>query len=321
MRPWSIPCLLALGVASVPRTARAEPAPTDAQLVAARETFAAAEKDEDVEQWAEALVKLRRVAAVRLTPGVRYHIALCEEHVGQIAEAQADYTEAERQARSEGARDVLKLVGARIADVGARVPHVAIRIVPAIDGVVVTVDGAPCTDPSCAVDPGPHRIEAHAPERVPASTMVTVRERETAAVDLVLAAITPETPSPEPTAPAVVPAAATRSGRPPAATFIASAGALVLAAAGIGAFVAAGGALADGVRTCRQLVTLATGACDAEKNTVRAWDWAAAAAWTGAAGAGTLAVLSWTGAIGDSRPGQSASVIVSPRGVGVSGTF
>src|SRR5258706_15123609 len=104
----------------------APPAPSQAQVQAARELFQEAERDEDAKRWAEALEKLRRVAAVRLTPGVRYHIALCEENLGQLVAALADYTLAENQARAENAQDVLRLVGKKLESLRARVPRLTI---------------------------------------------------------------------------------------------------------------------------------------------------------------------------------------------------
>jgi hypothetical protein len=67
-------------------------APAGDQVRAARRLFADAEKDEDASRWADALEKLRRVAQVKLTAGIHYHIALCEEHLGQLATALDQYT-------------------------------------------------------------------------------------------------------------------------------------------------------------------------------------------------------------------------------------
>jgi hypothetical protein len=99
----------------------AGPSPED--LRAARELFASAEKDEDAGKWSDALDKLGRVAQVRSTSGVRYHIALCEEHLGRLAHALDDYVQAEIQARNDGAQDVLRLVGGRVGQLKDRVPR------------------------------------------------------------------------------------------------------------------------------------------------------------------------------------------------------
>jgi hypothetical protein len=330
VRPRSIRALLALSLAIAAHTASGAPSPaagaappaaTDDAVTTARETFAAAEKDEDAEQWASALTKLRQVAAVRLTAGVRYHVALCEEHLGQLVQSLADYREAERQARADGARDVAKLVGPRIADVSSRVARVALRVLPATGGIVATIDGQPCADPICSgevpVDPGPHRIEARAADRLPAATNVTLTERETAAVDLVLQPMPPAAPATQPASP---PAPRTTASPSRTASLLAGAGALVLAAGGVVAFIAAGDEVTSAIRSCRALVTAAPGACDGQKNTVRALDWTAAGAWAGAASLATIAVLTWR-PHGEAAPAASASVRVGPRSIAIAGEF
>jgi len=318
VRPRSIRCLFALVVASWAHAASA-----DDPLAIARERFAAAEKDEDAGLWSDALVKLREVAAVRFTSGVRYHLALCEEHTGQLVQALADYTEADRQARSEAAHDVLKLVGIRIADVKARIPRIAIRVVPVAAGTVATVDGKPCADAVCTdpvlVDPGPHRVEARAPDRAPASAALTLHERETAPVDLLL--LYPPATEPEAAPPPPPPIAQAPPRRSQPVPILAGLGSLVLAAGGVVAFVAAGRDLTTGIQTCRQLVTTAPGACDGEKSSVRALDWTAAAAWAGAIAAGTIAVVTWRSHLADAGPAASTSVVAGPGSVGVEGTF
>ena len=313
---------LALPLASLPGSALALPQGGDARLVQAREKFVAAERDEDGARWPDALAKLREVAAVRLTPGVRYHIALCEEHVGQLTAALRDYTEAEREARSEGAEDVLSLVGARIADVDARTPRVAIRVTDAA-GLVVRLDGEPIdrtvAGDAVRADPGEHRLEAEAPDRGTSAARVALHERDAVAVDLSFDS---------PAALAVQPGAGPAADGPPSprpdprwrtATLVAGAGAVALSAAGVGAFVAAGNALEDGVRECRGITSLAASACSGEKNAVRAWDWAAAAAWTGAAAGAVIAAVTWTAHAKETR--ASMRLVVRPGALGLAGTF
>src|ERR1019366_10378211 len=116
----AIALLIAVGPANA---ARADPAPTESQLAAARDLFMAAEKDEDAQRWADALDKLTRVSAVKLTSGVRYHTALCEEHLGRLVAALRDYKAAADQAHAEDAADVLRLVDKRVADAPDRLPR------------------------------------------------------------------------------------------------------------------------------------------------------------------------------------------------------
>jgi hypothetical protein len=317
---------LALGASS------AHAAPGDVEVRAARQLFADAEKDEDGGNWADALVKLRRVSQVKLTAGIHYHVALCEEHLGHLAAALDEYTSAEGQARAEGAVDVLHLVGKRIADVAPRVPRLTIRLAPGGPDATVTLDGAKLSPAlfgtALPVDPGEHRIEATAPDRVPTSQSVTMRERDTTTVDLQLpepppspgptpiAPVPTAEPAPAPPPPSDTPAASTGPSR--AGAILATGGAVVLLGGGIAAFLAAGGAHTRAVSQCAQMVSTSPGACDPEKNSVRAWDFAAAGAWLGAAAAGTVAVLLWSR---PASPSSSAQLIVLPGSVVLGGRF
>src|SRR5258708_4341675 len=109
--------------------AAASSQPPDVQ--AARALFALAEGDEDAGRWGDALEKLLRVLSAKDTAGVRYHVALCEEHIGRLAEAQSEYAGADTSARAEKAGDVLRLVGRKLTDIAARVPHATSRRQPA----------------------------------------------------------------------------------------------------------------------------------------------------------------------------------------------
>jgi len=140
----------------------ARAAPTDAQLAAARELFADAESDEDAGQWLGALEKLRRVSRVKETAGVRYHEALCEEHLGRLASALGDYTAAEAQARAENAQDVMQPVAKQLAELGPRVPRLTIRVAPDAGTATVRLDGAAVAPglvgTAIPVDPGMHQV-------------------------------------------------------------------------------------------------------------------------------------------------------------------
>lgn len=162
-------------------------APTDA-IEHARQLFGQAEADEDAERWLAALDKLHAVAQVKLTAGVRYHLALCEEHLGQLARALGDYRAAEDQARFEGAKDVLRLVGKQLATLEPRVPRLIVHVVPPLPGASMKIDGEPIASampsPAIPVDPGVHFIEVDAPGRTASTATVTLQEHEARSLDL-----------------------------------------------------------------------------------------------------------------------------------------
>ena len=310
-------------------TATAGAAPGEAELAAARQLFSDAVRDEDAGRWVEALEKLRRVAKVKLTPGVRYHIALCEEHMGRLAWALDDFTAAQSQAQTDGAQDVLRLVSKQLADLGPRVPRLTIRVTPQPPDLAVKIDDdvlAPgAVGTPVPVDPGVHRVEATAPKLAPATATVTVQERDVTSIDLTL--VEPPPPSaptaPPPQAapvapPPPVPAEASTPPLPsPSRTgaIVATAGAGALAVFGVVAYVTAGDSVTSGAQQCASERTASP--CDAQKNTVRGWDLAAVSSWIGAAGLGTLAVVLWT------RPAEAASaaLFVGPTSLGLRGNF
>jgi hypothetical protein len=200
---------LAIALAFVTRVAlAADPAPvapSASQIQAARELFTAASRDEAALRWTEALAKLRRVAEVKLTAGVRYHIAFCEEKLGQLASALAHYTEARDAAEREHSKDVLDLLKEpTLSLLRARVPTLTVVVHPANVEAEVTIDGRriPSGQWRAAqpVDPGVHRVEARAPERDTFAREVTLQEGDAAIVDVILASSRPAAPSPAPRA-------------------------------------------------------------------------------------------------------------------------
>jgi hypothetical protein len=321
----------------VARPAMAGGAPTAAQLTAARALFMAAEKDEDADRWSDALEKLQRVAQVKLTSGVRYHIALCEEHLGRLVAALADYKAAAAQAHADNAGDVLRLVDRRVTDSAERIPRLIVVLVPSVPDATVRLDGELVdAGTSVAADPGSHALEVQAPGFTPSSTTVTLQERDAARVELKL-----EQAPPPPAAPAVVaaveahPTPAPENVSPPGGrtlALVAAAGAVGLAAGGVGAYLAAGSVHTSSVQACAQVISFQTDACDSHKNAVRAWDWVGIGAWTGAAAFGTVAVLSFVRshrdaghASGDHARGPASSptarVVVGPASMDLEGTF
>ena len=261
---------------------------TEAQKQAARELFQAGEKDEDANRWAEALEKFRRVAAVKLTAGVRYHIALCEEHLGQLVAALGEYTVAETQARSENAQDVLPLVGEKLKSLKTRVPRLTVVVPGDTVDAEVRLDGDALVKELWGVpvplDPGEHRLEAQAPGRAPMAVTIKLEERQSTLFEVKLARVTAppaaaapsETASPKSgsdaasagatVAPATTPTAASGASPPSGASgggrggaILATVGAAVLAGGGVVAYLVAGQSHDDGQTECatRHLATCA----------------------------------------------------------------
>ncbi len=322
--------LLAASLTNVP-SARAA-GPSQAQVQAARELFQEAERDEDAKRWTEALEKLRRVAAVKLTAGVRYHIALCEENLGQLVAALADYTLAENQARAENAPDVLRLVGEKLKGLKGRVPRLTVVVPGDVTDAEVRLDGEPILQAMWGVqipmDPGEHKLEARAPGRVPMARTITMQERDSTLVEIKLPEATksPTTPpatTSGTTAPPTPTAADDTTSKPPAVggrtgAIVATLGAAVLGGGGVVAYFVAGSRHDDNATTCAARKI----SCDDLKNEVRIWDTAALGAWIGAAALTAVAIVLWTSpSTSASKTPTRGELYVGPSAFGLKGSF
>lgn len=315
-------------------TAPALAQPSEADVRAARELFVDAEHDEDAARWADAYDKFVRVAAVKLTAGVRYHLALCQEKLGKLATALDGFHDAQKQAQADGASDVLRLVGKQLEELEPRVPRLTVHVVPPVDDAVVRLDGTALASSLLGVaiplDPGTHTVEASAPSPAPAKATIKMGERDVTSIDLQLGE--PQPPAPPSPAPTPSSANAPLTAEKPAATptteststgshstvgpLLATAGALALVGLGVGAYLAAGDAVASAQQQC---ATQGHDCVDSAVSTVHAWDFTAAGAWIGAAALGTVAVVLWVHS-SHSQPASTA-LSIGPGRIELGGRF
>jgi len=303
--------------------------PTDAQVQAARELFVAAEHDEDAKRWSDALEKLRRVAQVRLTAGVRYHIALCEENLDELLAALADYTLAEGQAKRENAQDVLALVGPRLSKLNGRVPRLTLHVDGDQSDLEVRLDGVVVLKAmwgvAMPVDPGAHKITAVAAGYLPFARTVPMTERDNTLVEVevtVHVAPTPPPPSPTstPTSTQPLPSTPTDSVEPRSHTtaILATVGTAVFLGGGIASYLVAGSTHDSAVTTCSTRVT----PCDDLKHGVQLWDTVALSSWIASAAFATVAIIAWASPAHDSAPpASSATLFVGPGSLALRGSF
>jgi hypothetical protein len=303
---------------SLARIALADPTPTELQ--AARDLFSKAMPEEDAGQWSDALDKLRRAGSVKMTPGIRYHIALCEEKLGMLVAALSDYAAADQAARDTNNKDVLDAVADPLKNLRIRVPTLTIEVPPA-DGVEVELDGKPMAPGlfglGVPVEPGLHRVVARAKGKRAFTTQVELHEREaeTATVKWIDVPVvrtnedasneTPETPEPA-------------HGGSKAGAIVMTITAAAALGFGIGAYVAADGAHQNLATQCPMLVD-----CSDLRFAVHAWDTTALVSWIASAGAATIAIVLWVSPSHDSAkaPAPRARVELRPGGFALSGTF
>lgn len=179
-------------------------APTAAELKEARAQFQAGLALEAAGDYKNALVKFNEVAAVRQTPQVMFHIALCLEHLGRWTEALGMYRMTIDRARDESAQDVLENSDQARQKLEARMPRLKIIRGKGAAGAAVDLDGVRIGAASFGVempaDPGGHRVVATLDgKEVFAQTVVLKEGRvETVSVAVDTAEAPPPPPPPDP---------------------------------------------------------------------------------------------------------------------------
>jgi len=180
--------LIVLAAALMPLlAAEARPDPTPAELDEARVRFAQARKLEDAKDWAGALDLLQRVGQVKMTPQVRFHIALCMENVGLLTEALEGFTLAQQDATGN-APDVVKESKQHIASLEKKIPTLTVRVTgaDAADQLYLDRRPIPMGDPPLPirVDPGAHTAEVHRGEIVVAKQSFAVEPETSQRIEL-----------------------------------------------------------------------------------------------------------------------------------------
>jgi hypothetical protein len=330
---------ITLALAFVVQAPRAGAEPSAAELREARESFAQAERSEKAGDWAGALERLRRVERIKETPGILFHIALCEENLGELVQALEDYARAERQATEEKNREVLGALKEPMAALRERIPHLLLRVPPDVKGLEVTLDGKPLPpayyNAEIPVNPRSHRVEARAPGQTTFSRTFDAKERETTTLDVLMGtspAAMKEAPRPvieSPDTGAAAnsrPASEERRGTTSAGTIVAASGAVGFAGFGILAFVLAGNKADSTREQCASQPT-----CDNQRTSIRTLDALALGSWIAAGALGTVSVVMWLapepGAHGHAstvrrdRLAPRARLLVGPAAAGVYGQF
>jgi hypothetical protein len=201
--------LSALAVAPGPANA-AEPTPSEISV--ARRLFEEGKAAEDAGRWREAAAKFRQATAIKDTPGIRFHLARCEEEQGALVEALVEYDRA-RELLERGAKapDVERLLPAASEKVRAKVAMLTLRLPEEVSGVSVELDGKAISPTvlgvALPVNPGAHRLEAVAPGRKPFALDLSLATGEVKQVAIELARDEAAAGAPPPATRAPAPAA------------------------------------------------------------------------------------------------------------------
>lgn len=316
--------ILGLGVAACLASAPAFADPSAADVAAAKKLFGEVEKDEAAEHWTDAIDKLRRIVAIKETPGVRFHMGLSEERLLQLVAAEKDYrraAELSSGSTAPDAKDVNDRATAALAALMKRVPSVTIDA-PKVDGLRVTIDGV-AVDANALGKPQLHdvgdaAIAASAPGHQPFAQRLTLLEGQAATVRVTLEPEKKDAPPP----PAPPPPAAIEAPKPPpsrGAPWIAigtGVGALAAGGVAVGYFVHRGSLSDAKAKACGD-PTLVCDAAGRDKAVSRA----GTVGLGFAIGAGVLAATTVVLLVTKHDGGGETALVVGPTGAGLAGRF
>jgi hypothetical protein len=205
---------LAIGLALIIPAQAAAQDPTEGALAAAREMFKDGKDLEAKGAWADALAMFKKVAEVKMTPQVRFHIALCDEKLGRLVSAINGFELAAQEAGRAGksAADVAENAPPRAAALRKRVAVVNLVVKGRLSHSRILMDGAPVAaaliGSAIPVDPGRHTVELQTKGKIVFSKDLDLEEKNQATVDIEVNDVDPPPPPP------IVPKVST-SARPP----------------------------------------------------------------------------------------------------------
>lgn len=175
--------------------------PSKKDIEAAKKAFFEGLEFEEKKDWKNALDRFEKVAKVRMTPAVRFHIALCKENLNMLIEALHDFELAESDAKAEKVEEVMKEAPEHAAAIRPKIPKLTIKVPAGVEGVSVTLDGNPI-DPQGSeetlVNPGTHKIEATAEGRSPFAKEVTLEVSESKTITVKLPKLKSDKDEPPP---------------------------------------------------------------------------------------------------------------------------
>ncbi|HEX4335377.1 MAG TPA: hypothetical protein VH062_05655 [Polyangiaceae bacterium] len=179
--------------------------PSAADIASARRLFSEASALRQSGQWSEAAAKLREAIAIKETPGLRFHLAHCEEQVGHLLEARDDYDRSDALIRGGAAApDVASMLEPARVALRERIPTLVVRAPADARAVGLTIDGEMIATEQLGspvqLDPGDHTIIVSAASRVPFRLELSLKEGEDRVVEAQLAPSATSAPAPTPRA-------------------------------------------------------------------------------------------------------------------------
>lgn len=161
--------------------------PTSTELAVARRLFQEATDFERRRSFPEAIAKLRDALEIKETPGLRFHLAHCEEKVGLLVEAMLDYERAaDLLASGVRADDVEQLLGPARRALEARLPTLRIAVPGGLEQLRVSLNrrtvSRAIVDRAAPINPGSYRVEVAATGYLPFVKVIKITEGEHAVI-------------------------------------------------------------------------------------------------------------------------------------------
>jgi hypothetical protein len=178
------------GLLTIAGSARGQ---SDADLLKkARGQFQQATEMEQAGNYSAALQAFREVGQFKMTPQIRFHIALCEEKLGKLVAALGGYELALADAEAVGPA-FKQEVETTVTALRARIPKIVIQRGAGAQAAEIDLDGVTLGNSSLGVespiDPGPHTVNATARGYKDFETTFSVAEQETKEIKVVLEAL------------------------------------------------------------------------------------------------------------------------------------
>lgn len=160
-------CVAAALATSAPLFSVQAAEPSAVELEAARKLFEDGVRQEEAGDWSAALATFRKVASVRSSPAVLFHLGLCLEKTGKLVEARSQFLAAGREAGTKpDSKAIAERANTHADALRKRIPSVILKPPSQNLTLAVTIDGQSIASALIGVeiplDPGPHRIEARA---------------------------------------------------------------------------------------------------------------------------------------------------------------
>jgi hypothetical protein len=175
--------VLTLGTSAI----AADPLPTEIAL--ARRLFSEARTAEDAKDWPTAVSKLRDAISIKETPGLRFHLAYCEEQRGMLVEALVDYERADDLSADKN-DEFRAQIPARRMSLQKRIPTVTLLFARDPSTVQLTIDRHPLPSTSFGkaipLNPGKHTFFVSSPGFVSFATELSLNETDAVVTNVVL---------------------------------------------------------------------------------------------------------------------------------------